>query len=170
MFYRQNKDVNRFLRSNNSISRTNYFRVLALSSIDVLLTLPFGIVDTALEITSGIAQEGDFPFYPGWAIVHSNWAPVTLPYAEQKALGTSFLAGQYYNVWSSTILTFIIFGLFGLTMEARESYWHVLCTVGRWVGWVPSARVGDVNSTLVAMQFNANPQGTMVPDRELGCV
>ena len=46
IFYRQNRDVNDFLRSNSSVSRINYFRLLALASIDTLLTLPLGIVTT----------------------------------------------------------------------------------------------------------------------------
>ena len=38
LFYRQSKDIDKFLRTNTSISRTNYLRLILLSSIAILFT------------------------------------------------------------------------------------------------------------------------------------
>ena len=67
IFYKQSKDVDSFLNSNNaSVSRTNYLRILGLACIDILLTLPIGIVSVVLTITSQV-NAGSFPFFWGWA-------------------------------------------------------------------------------------------------------
>ncbi|KZV66761.1 fungal pheromone STE3G-protein-coupled receptor, partial [Peniophora sp. CONT] len=135
-YYRQRRDVDSFLRSNPSISRTNYLRILFLASIDILLTMPIGIVTITLVIVQARSLDL-FPFYPGWTYLHTDWEPSGLSYAELEAGGTAYLAGTYFALWTSPVLAFAIFGLFGVTPEARASYWRIICTVGGWFGWKP---------------------------------
>ncbi|KZV69109.1 fungal pheromone STE3G-protein-coupled receptor, partial [Peniophora sp. CONT] len=138
-YYRQRRDINSFLRSNPSVSRTNYFRILVLASIDILLTLPIGIVILTLDMVQ--AQFLNlFPFYPGWTFVHTDWDPQSVPYAVIQGDGTAAVAQFYFSKWTSPVLAFVIFGLFGVTPEARASYWHIICTVGGWFGWKPTPR------------------------------
>ena len=139
-FHRQRKDVNRFLRSNGSVSRTNYFRILALASIDILLTLPFGIATIALNVSSQVSSPFGLPFYFGCTFDHTEWEPVGSSYAEIVAFGKSNLAAFYFNHWTSPILAFAIFGLFGVTSEARASYLRIIRTIGGWFGWKPTPR------------------------------
>ena len=134
MFYRQSRDINRFLQSNNSVSRNNYMRILALASIDVLITLPIGIANIVLNVTEMLSR-GPVPFYFGWTYDRTDWAPVGYSYAEIVGFGTSSVVQLYFTQWTSPILAFIIFGLFGVTSEARASYWRVICTIGGWLGW-----------------------------------
>ena len=117
IFYRHSREINRFLSSNQSISRTSYFRILVLVSIDVVLTLPFSLVSLAL-VTSHLPNNGSV-FYPGWVVVHSNWRPVSLPG------GVSGLSQLRVGLWIEPITSFAIFGLFGLTASARASYREV---------------------------------------------
>lgn len=121
IFYRQSRDANNSLGRTNSVSRTNYFRILTLASIDLLLTLPVGIVSIALAITSWL-HNFPLPFYWGWSYLHTDWEPLSVSYAEFKSSGTANFALYYFNNWTSPILAFITFGLFGLTSEARASY------------------------------------------------
>ena len=137
MFYRQSRDINRFLQSNDSVSRNNYMRILALASIDVLITLPVGIANIVLTVTGSLSQ-GPMPFYFGWTYDHTDWAPVGYSYAESVAIGTSEVVQFYFVQWTSPFLAFVIFGLFGVTSEARASYWRIICTVGGWLGWKPT--------------------------------
>jgi hypothetical protein len=73
-FYRQNRDINRFLESNGSANRLSYFRLLALVCIDILLTLPSGLISVIIE---GLNALKDLftgfhsNFYFGWTFVHS---------------------------------------------------------------------------------------------------
>ena len=138
-FLRQRKDVNDFLQSNDSVSGTNYFRILALASIDILLTLPFGIANIALTLSDQVSSPFGLPFYFGWTFDHTEqWEPVGFPYAEMVALGKSNVALLYFTYWASPILAFTIFSLFGVTTEARASYWRIIRTIGGWFGWKPT--------------------------------
>ena len=77
------------------------------------------------------------PFYSGWTYDHSNWEPLGVSYEEMVAKGTSVISRQYFTQWTSPFLAFIIFGLFGITSEARASYWRIICSIGGWFGWKP---------------------------------
>ena len=136
-FYRHSRDINRFLQSNNSVSRNNYMRILALASIDVLITLPVNMANIVLNVTETLSQ-GSMPFYFGWTYDHTDWAPVGYSYAEAVALGASEVVSLYFSQWTSPILAFVIFGLFGVTSEARASYWRIIYAIGRWFGWKPT--------------------------------
>ncbi|KZV63986.1 STE3-domain-containing protein [Peniophora sp. CONT] len=136
MFYRHNRDINHFLGNNNSVPRTSYFRILALASIDVLLTLPIGITTIALFVTQK-SSVGPPQFYSGWTRDHINWGPVSVSYADIQAGGASSVAVQYFAQWSSPVLAFVVFGLFGVTSEARASYRRIIYAIGGWLGWEP---------------------------------
>ena len=168
MFYRQNKDLNRFLRSNGSISRKTYFRILALATIDALFTLPIGVVNIVLTVTS-LLYQGELPVYPGWAEVHSQWEPQAISYAYIKSRGTAQLAADYFSIWSSPVLAFIVFGLFGLTTEAQASYWRVIHYVIGWFGWKPAVQARDTERVLDTMEFG-DPVREVAPDAETGYV
>ncbi|KZV72031.1 fungal pheromone STE3G-protein-coupled receptor [Peniophora sp. CONT] len=140
LFYRQNREINRYLNSNTSasISRMNYLRILALASIDVVLTLPIGITTLATSLLPQTNRQS-VPFYRGWKTVHSDWTPQSITYVELKsAREYNAVAWVYIAYWTSPMLAFAIFGLFGLTQQARETYWRALRTVAAWCRWDPS--------------------------------
>ncbi|KZV65156.1 STE3-domain-containing protein [Peniophora sp. CONT] len=168
-YYRQRRDTSGFLGSDSSVSRTNYFRILVLASIDILLTLPIGIVGITLNIVSALSPPKDLPFYPGWTSLHTDWEPVGVPYANLQAGGPAILAQNYFSAWTSPVLAFAIFGLFGVTSEACASYWRIICIVGGWVGWKPSTRRGRIGRASVGeIEFGARPQDASGFDLEMG--
>ena len=63
IFHRHSREINSFLQSNNSVSRTNYYRIFMLASIDISLTLPIGIINIALALVA--ESVGYRPFYKG---------------------------------------------------------------------------------------------------------
>ncbi|KZV64174.1 STE3-domain-containing protein [Peniophora sp. CONT] len=134
--YRQSRDINRFLNSNNSVTRTNYIRILALASIDILLTLPIGIVSLALNVTGSLGV-------------------------------TSNVVIFYFGSWISPVLAFAIFGFFGLTSEARSSYWHAIYTVAAWCGWKPTPSPSRARSRLEGTESCERPQDAAL-DFEIG--
>ncbi|KZV74015.1 fungal pheromone STE3G-protein-coupled receptor, partial [Peniophora sp. CONT] len=122
ILYRRRHDISNFLQSNNSVvSQSHYIRILALASIDVLLTLPIGIVSVVLAVTQSLSFNG-LPFYSGWTFVHTDWEPESMPYSVLVTFGTSNIAKLYFNRWASPVLAFVVFGLFGVTSDARASY------------------------------------------------
>ncbi|KZV64172.1 hypothetical protein PENSPDRAFT_757448 [Peniophora sp. CONT] len=164
IFYRQSQDINRFLQSNDSVSRTNYIRIIALASIDVLLGLPIGIISIALAVKQALAFD-NLPFYPGWTHDHTEWAPVGFLYADLITGGTFGLVQGYFVQWTSPVLAFAIFGLFGVISEARVSYWRVICTVGGWFGWRPTVR--KAHSSLKDTELGDRPRDASI-DIEIG--
>ncbi|VDC01599.1 unnamed protein product [Peniophora sp. CBMAI 1063] len=156
LFYRQSRDINHFLQSNDSVSRTNYFRILALASIDSLLTLPIGIATIVLDVEQTLSV-GPMPFYFGWTYDHTDWQPEGFSYADTVAQGTSTVAQIYFIQWISPILAFVIFALFGVTSEARASYWRIICTIGGWFGWKPTPRARRPRSPLGEIEFGERP-------------
>ncbi|VDB95517.1 unnamed protein product [Peniophora sp. CBMAI 1063] len=156
VFYRHNREINLFLQSNDSVSRTNYFRILALASIDVLLTLPIGIATVVLDVKQ-LLTLGPIPFYYGWTYDHTNWQPEKLFYTDLVSDGPFNVGQLYFTQWSSPFLAFIIFGLFGVTSEARASYWRIICTVCGWFGWKPTLGTRRARSSLGDFEFGERP-------------
>ncbi|KZV66404.1 STE3-domain-containing protein [Peniophora sp. CONT] len=160
LFYRQSRYNNRFLH-NNSVSRANYFRIVALASIDILLTLPIGIASLVPVVTEGISL-GLLSFYPGWTYDHTAWEPESYSYGLLVASGASTRAEQYLSLWTSPILAFAIFGLFGVTSEARASYWRATCVVGSWFGWKLTPCVSETHSSPWDIESSGQPLDTFL--------
>ena len=141
VFFHHNREVNRYLCSNPGlVSRTNYFRILALASLDILFTLPMGIANTVFFILEIAEKDYAVRFYPGWAATHADWTPVSICYADMKRAPPANLAQMYFSFWANVVLAFVIFGLFGATDEARVTYRTAFCTVGRLVGREPNRK------------------------------
>ncbi|VDB91487.1 unnamed protein product [Peniophora sp. CBMAI 1063] len=161
VFYRQRRDIHDYLNTNNSVSRGNYFRVLALAGFDLILTLPIGIVTIVLRVI-GIEVQTTLPFYWGWSFLHQNWEPPSYPYPTLRANGTASLAQYYFAYWTSPLLAFAIFGLFGLNEEARASYWRICCIIGRKLGWKPTPSADRDGRTIPdEIEFSVRPQADL---------
>ncbi|KAI0036396.1 pheromone A receptor-domain-containing protein [Vararia minispora EC-137] len=133
VFYRYSRATNDFLQSNDSVSRPNYIRLLALASVDIVLTLPFGIVSVVEEVND-LFPGFPLQFYEGWTFTHSDWAPASYPYVAYESKGGWVLANYYLSRWSSVTLALVIFLLFGLTGDARATYRRGFYTVSKLFG------------------------------------
>lgn len=165
MFYHQSRDNNFSLQSNISVSRINYIRILVLASIDIILTLPIGIVNIVLVVRDSQSFYGYLPLYPGWTYDHTDWEPESFSPARLEAQGSLVTVQEYFGQWSPPVLAFAIFGLFGVTSEARASYYRVFCTVCGWLGWKPTPPALRARSSLEDIEFGERPV-----DLEIGCV
>ncbi|VDB95844.1 unnamed protein product [Peniophora sp. CBMAI 1063] len=170
VFYRQVRDHSSTLYSHYSASeRTNYMRILLLASVDILLTLPFGIVNITLNLVAALSPPAFFPLYLGWSLLHSDWDPVVYTYTDQQIIGSAKLAQYYFTSWTSPVLAFAIFGLLGLTREARASYRSVISAVCGRLGWKRAlwARTTG-HSSLGDIEFGMRPTSTSMFDVETG--
>ncbi|KZV72026.1 fungal pheromone STE3G-protein-coupled receptor [Peniophora sp. CONT] len=162
--YRQSREFNCFLRSNRSISRTNYIRILALASINIVIILTFNLTMILFEVLPLVDVHRTITLYNGWSNLHTDWSPLGFSWADVKAGGKLNLAIQYLDQWASVAHSFAIFALFGLTVGARASYWRAICTVAGWFGWKPTwrGRSGATRSVLSSIRFNRNRQAQEV--------
>ena len=136
VFYHQSRDVNEFFKENGAVSRKNYFRILALASIDILITLPVGVVSTVLHFLQVAEDNKVVPLYSGWSVVHADWTPVSMKWAGIHASARS--RQLYFSFWTSLTLPFFIFALFGATSEARAAYKRAINCVCAWFGRRPT--------------------------------
>lgn len=107
--------------------------------IDIVVTLPVGILSLVQDIKLSIEGYGSLPFYQGWDWVHSSWGPVSFPAADIQASPWNRF-NLYFGPWSSVILALAIFALLGLTTDACAMYWQAFCAVGQLFGWTPPVR------------------------------
>ncbi|VDB92171.1 unnamed protein product [Peniophora sp. CBMAI 1063] len=121
-----------------------------------MFTLPIGIVTIALTVKND-ASIGRIPFYFGWTLDHTNWQPESFSFADIISAGPLNLANFRFTYWTSPVLAFVIFGLFGITLEARVSYWRIICTVGGWFGWHPTPRTRRARSAPGDIEVGERP-------------
>ncbi|VDB86832.1 unnamed protein product [Peniophora sp. CBMAI 1063] len=158
IFYRHNKEMNQFLRINNSdMTRMNYIRVLAMASLDISLTLPIAIVSLVLTSSSRPDYLGSLPWYSGWEATHSHWEPIGIPFSFVVSGGKYNKFIYYWYLWPAPIVSFVTFGIFGLTREARASYRRAFNVITRRCGWNSSLRTERTSSRLSVIEFNARP-------------
>jgi hypothetical protein len=99
-----------------------------------------------MNVTSQILSESRHPlpghgfqFFYGWTLVHSDWGPIAYSYSELVGEGFWGVFRLYLENWISPILALAIFALFGLTSEARATYWRGFFTLVTFFGWKHSA-------------------------------
>jgi hypothetical protein len=145
VFYKHSRETNQFLQSNGAVNRQNYLRILALACVDIVLTLPVGVLGAvSAVIEETLSPLGSvYEFYYGWSNVHTNWGPVNSSYPDVRVVGFWAIFQLYLALWTSPILAIVIFSLFGLTTEARAMYWRGICAVGKLFGWKTPARNRD---------------------------
>lgn len=160
--------MNRFLNSNGEISHSRYLRVLAIGSLDILVTLPQGVIACVVLVhyaTHGY-YSGTFVWYTGWDILHRNWSPRSMS-LEHFSKDTFQLVTVNYGAWTSIVLGFAIFALFGLTKAARSSYWRLTCAIMQPFGCDLASRVRE-RPALLPMTFGQRIRRTQASG--MGCV
>ncbi|VDB86862.1 unnamed protein product [Peniophora sp. CBMAI 1063] len=155
-FYCQRRDIERFLQSDGpeAASHVNYARLLILASVDILLMLPCGLASIILYTL----ELEPIPFHSnGIHIHHHNHTMIkTVTYEELTSgqAGSARMARIYFLTATSPVLAFTIFGLFGVTSEARASYRRIIRTVTTLVGWRPaSLKHVEAHSSLGPIEF-----------------
>ncbi|KZV72020.1 hypothetical protein PENSPDRAFT_650108 [Peniophora sp. CONT] len=173
--YQHNKEFNDFMRSNRSITHTNFIRVLALASIDMFLALFLNVMVFVSFIEQSYdPRPSDWPFYPGWNTVHADWSPLLTTWEQVEALGTWSVAYAYLTRWAPLAISFSIFALLGTTASARATYLQIFYTVAGWFGWKPTwcGWRGGTRPVLSSIGFTPNgpPQDifTSLASAELG--
>ncbi|KZV75168.1 hypothetical protein PENSPDRAFT_748772 [Peniophora sp. CONT] len=165
-FYRQHKAINQFWDSDSTISRPTYLRVIAIVCFNICIVLPIDIAQIAIIWQVWTRYNASIPFYAGWDVTHAPREPVASTYAQFKSQGGAVFVATYLSGWLTPTYAFAIFGLFGLTKEARASYWHAMRTVGGWFGWRPTLGAHGLSSSLHTIEFGSRPASMedMSPD------
>ncbi|KZV65612.1 STE3-domain-containing protein [Peniophora sp. CONT] len=109
------RNLQRLFGNQSIISRSVYLRIFS-----------FGFI---LLLFCAAAAVNFFPlpheFYPGWSVVHKDWDPVSVTAEEWRSQGVFVFFTIVWYGWYNVFLAVIIFGLFGLTHDARAAYMRV---------------------------------------------
>ena len=120
-----------------------------------------GVVILIFNVVLSRENGERLPFYTGWAAVHTGLVPPGIDYAQLRsfAQGRTVLVHLYFAFGTTPVLAFTIFGLFGLTKEARTSYWSALSIITRVFGWEPAFTTSKQDEyALDTIEFVAPPQ------------
>lgn len=156
---RRRSEFNQVLSANRNLNSSRYFRLMALASIEMLLTIPWGsYVSLYLNIRSpwGIRP------WKGWADTHSDFSFVgQYPAVQWKSDHLSVVTIELSR-WSVVICAFIFFGFFGFADEARKNYRIAFNSVAKKVGYTTANMTSGASSSFGSKQMmSSSVRGTL---------
>lgn len=132
-----------------SMSRGSYFRVMALASMDILLTLPISVL---VLVTGKVNNK--LAVWRGWALLHNDWAPIRMRASHWiPAFWLNF--SIRWDEWINPMFALVFFLIFGLTEEARGMYRSAFFAFMRVFGY--ERDVQPEKSAIAFGSFQANP-------------
>jgi pheromone a factor receptor len=98
---------------------------MAISTIEMLFTIPLGTFDNVFDAKLGIRP------WKGWASMHSHFSEVgQVAGFTWKNVPETATALEMFR-WSLVLCAFLFFALFGFTVEAREQYYRLYKLLAR---------------------------------------
>jgi pheromone a factor receptor len=132
-FYQRQQRFKEIMASNSGLSRGRYLRLMILSSMDLLGTIPLSAYYIAKDAKSGMVP------WKSWQDTHSHYHRVIqIPGFIWKNNRDSAQALEMYR-WSLVLCAFIFFAFFGFAEEARQNYRRVFTSLASRVGYLTSS-------------------------------
>jgi hypothetical protein len=127
-FAKRRSQFKQLLSAHSNLNSNRYFRLMGLSGIELLSTIPI----SSWVIYSNSA-DGVEP-WKGWEDTHSHFSRVDqFPSLIWRNGPAHF--GIEFTRWSIVVCAFIFFAFFGFADEARKNYHHVFSSVAKRVGY-----------------------------------
>jgi len=121
------------LSFNRGLNRGRYLRLMALSSIEILGTIPLGIYFLISNARSGVIP------WKSWADTHSNYSRVIqVPAFIWKNNHDSAVGLEVFR-WLLIFCAFVFFAFFGFAVEARHHYRLVYTSLASRIGLLTSS-------------------------------
>lgn len=128
------------LTANSNLSTSRYFRLMLLSGIEVICTVPLGIYALCLNASH-------LKPWLGWEDTHLEFSKV-LQYPGAIWRGISPVDSSLeLTRWFPVVCAIVFFALFGFAEEARKNYRSAAQSVGKHVGVSSSFSSGAFTST-----------------------
>jgi len=156
-FFRSRKEMQEFYKTNSSVSRSHYWRLLALSSFDALITLPTYAVFLAivLEESKDASSSGSITmFWPGWHAVHEHLNEIEVLPASIWRKSKFLVVTTYYGWYLNVVFCISFFLFFGTTKEMIAKYSRLYWCCVKPLGFEPKT---SVNPKLTTIQFGTEP-------------
>ncbi|KAJ8515210.1 hypothetical protein ONZ45_g7353 [Pleurotus djamor] len=116
-FIRRRVQFNQFLASNKSLTAGRYFRLMALATTELLLTIPLAIFVIWINTVSS-------PIGPwiSWEDTHFHFSRIEQIPAVLWKHNPRFVLGIELTRWSTPACAFVFFAFFGFAAEAKRNY------------------------------------------------
>jgi pheromone a factor receptor len=124
-FYKRRQN---HLKLTTNSNRSRYLRLMAISSIEILGTVPLGTYYIVSNAKHGIVP------WKGWAFVHSHYSEVGQVAGFIWRNDPATTANLERNRWELVLCAFIFFALFGFAGEARKHYHRLYNSLARRLG------------------------------------
>ena len=135
------------MSSSQGFNSNRYFRMMALSSIEILGPVPIGTYYIVVNAMEGVGP------WESWASMHSQYSEVIQVPASIWKNDTKVAPGLEMYRWLLVACAFIFFALFGFAEEARRRYRLVYSWLARRIGYSPSALHGSSHVCVVRLVY-----------------
>ncbi|KAL0575157.1 a-factor receptor [Marasmius crinis-equi] len=116
-FYIRRVQFAQFMNSNTAMNMSRYLRLMILSVVDILFTIPLGIYVVYIA-SHGVKLQP----WISWEDTHFNWLRIVQTPALIWRNDKSFETSIELNRWLSVLCAFLFFALFGFASEAKKHY------------------------------------------------
>jgi Pheromone A receptor len=128
------------MSSTIGLSRGRYIRLMAISAVEILGTIPLGTFYIVHNSKLGVTP------WRGWAFTHEHYSEVIqVPASIWKNDPDSVLGLEMYR-WSLVLCAFLFFALFGFANEARQNYRRLYTSIASRIGYSTSILLGSSNA------------------------
>jgi hypothetical protein len=128
------------MSSTIGLSHGRYIRLMAISAVEILGTIPLGTFYLVHNSKLGVTP------WRGWAFTHEHYSKVIqVPAAIWKNNPNSVLGLEMYR-WSLVLCAFLFFALFGFANEARQNYRRLYTSIASRIGYSTSTLLGSSNA------------------------
>jgi hypothetical protein len=132
LFYMRERRF-RQIMSSAGVTRSRYIRLMVISAVEILGTIPLGTLYIVKNAKLGVHP------WRGFAHTHEHYSRVyQIPASIWKNIPNSVFGLEMYR-WSLVLCAFIFFALFGLADEARRHYRCVYASIASRIGHSTSA-------------------------------
>ena len=127
-FYKRHREFKQMKSNSQGASRGLYLRLMALSTTEILGTIPLGTYFIVANVRAGVAP------WKGWAYTHSNYSEV-IQIAGFIWKNDPYMAhGLEMFRWSLVACAFIFFVYFGFADETRQLYRRMYNSIANRIG------------------------------------
>ncbi|KAI9509915.1 STE3-domain-containing protein [Russula earlei] len=127
-FYDRGRQFQQIMTFTNGVNRSRYFRLMALSSVDMIASVPL-----ATYVIVHNAKLGLTPWI-SWSDTHSNFSRVIQVPAFVWKNDPAHIDSLEMFRWVLVACAFVIFAFFGFAEEARKHYRLVYTSVASRIG------------------------------------
>jgi len=126
--YKREHQFRQVISSNRNLNRSRYFRLMALSGLEILGTLPMGIYWIVYNAKNGVEP------WVSWADTHIFYSRIPQFASFLWKNDHAIVVGLEGYRWSLVACAFLFFAFFGFADEARQHYRLVYTTLASRIG------------------------------------